>query len=347
MPNRLQHIDVGAGIMILWMIIYHALPTSWSFLDSNPYAISEYETINPCVLFPYLNFFMPWFFYKSGQFFEKREQKELLIKDARKLLLTFVLWSAIGYLFYLFFGALQHSLTIRSTTYSIVRGLFLTGKIPINEPLWFLVTLFGVRFLANLVLPNRDDKNGWWKIVTIVIGGYLLAYLYFCWDYRLLPYWVANGTTGLVFFTLGYALRDYEDKWWLFIPCALVYLVCSFIGFPMVDMMFNKLLAGNFLLWMPVSLCSIVAFNKVCRFIAQHLPTSFMAMVGKNAMVIYVTHILIVSTIAFLLRYYKISEAYPYTLWIIICCYGIFLPILCKFIPENIYKFVTRKQHER
>lgn len=347
MPNRLQHIDIGAGIMILWMIIYHALPTSWSFLDPNPYAISEYETINPCMLFPYLNFFMPWFFYKSGLLFEKRARKDLLRKDSSKLLFTFVFWSAIGYVFFLLFGALQHSLTLRSTTYSIVRGLFLTGKIPINEPLWFLLTLFGVRFFANIFLPERGDEQSWWKIISIVIGGYLMAYLYFRLDYRLLPYWVANGTSGLVFFAMGYALRDYENKWWLILPCAIVYLICCFAGFPMVDMMFNKLLAGTYLLWIPVAFCGIISFNAFCRVLAKYIPTGFMESIGRNAMVIYVTHILIVSTIAFLLRYYKISEAYPYTLWIIICCYGIFLPVLCKFIPENIYKFVTQKQHER
>ncbi len=140
MPRqRIPFIDFAAGIMILWMIIYHALCYEWGFISRG------IEITNPCVYFPYLSFFMPWFFYKSGQFFEKRPMKESLSKDARKLLLTFVIWSAIGYTFYLLFGTLNHSLTLRSATYSIARGLFLTGKVPINEPLWFLLTLFGVR----------------------------------------------------------------------------------------------------------------------------------------------------------------------------------------------------------
>lgn len=344
--QRIPYIDFAAGIMILWMIIYHAIGCAldlslvglWGISDASLIpegakafikAEGKLERINVCVLFPYLSFFMPWFFYKSGQFFEKRPIKESLTKDARKLLLTFVIWSAIGYVMFLLFGVLNHSLTLKGATYSIARGLFLTGKVPINEPLWFLLTLFGVRFIANTILPNRHSQYSWLSIMAIVIVGYVIAYLAYRFNHPLLPYWVANGASGLAFFALGYGLRNYEIKWWIIVPCILVYILCCFVGFPMVDMIYNTLLAGEYLLWIPVAFCGIVTFNALCRFIYKHVRIRPIEIAGQNAMNIYVTHILIVMTCIFIMEYYDLSQLYPYTTWILLGSYVLFLPLFC------------------
>ena len=328
MSKRIPYIDFAAGIMILWMIIYHALCCSWGF------SVRSDDFTNPCVFFPYLSFFMPWFFYKSGQLFEKRSWKEHMTKDARKLLLTFAIWSAIGYIMYLIFGVFQHYLTLRGATYSIARGLFLTGKIPINEPLWFLLTLFGVRIIANWLLPDRGEKNGWIKIVAIVLAGYALAYCCYLWNHPLLPYWIANGASGIAFFTIGYAFRDYECKWWVIIPCAIVYIVCCIFGSPLVDMMYNKWLGGCYMLWLPTAFCGIVTFNALCTWITTHVRLRSIELAGQNAMTIYVTHILIVTTCIFLVDHNEWSRCYPYILWIILGAYVILLPLFCYFIPK-------------
>ena len=349
MPDRIRHIDIAAGIMIIWMIIYHAICYAWSFdlqdfwwiddlsfLPAGLHAIinveGKLETLNPCMLFPYLSFFMPWFFYKSGQFFRKRKMKELWQKDSRKLLLTFVIWSAIGYIFYLVFNLLQHTLTFRSATYSIVRGLFLTGKIPINEPLWFLLTLFGVRAIANITLPNKDDKWFWLKALGLSAIGYIIAYFAYRVNYRLLPYWVANGASGFAFFVLGYGLREYECKWWITIPSLGIYLLCCVVGFPMVDMMFNKLIAGNYLLWIPVALCGIVTINTACRLISKYISIKPLELVGQYTMPIYVMHILVLLTIQFVIIYFEILGFYPYLVWLYLVGYAVFLPILCYLV---------------
>ena len=353
MPNqRTPYIDFSAGIMILWMIIYHALSYKFGFdlreywevtdLSLLPQGVKaqinddgRIEIINPCVFFPYLSFFMPWFFYKSGQFLRKKPCKEQVTKDTHKLLRTFVIWSAVGYVMFLVFGLLQHTLTLRSATYSIVRGLFLTGKVPINEPLWFLLTLFGVRTIANLILPDKDSKLFFFWIFAIVLVGYIVSYLAYLYKHPLLPLWVANGASGLAFFVLGYGLSKNENKWWLALPCIAVYILCCIWGFPMVDMMFNKLLAGNYLLWMPVAICGIVTYNALCRLVYRYISIKPMEIVGQNAMPIYITHILIALTCTFLLEYFDMEHLMPYTLWIILGGYVIFLPIFCYLFNRN------------
>lgn len=349
MPNqRSPYIDFAAAIMILWMIIYHALCYSWGFdlreywevtdLSLLPQGVKaqindngRIEIINPCVFFPYLSFFMPWFFYKSGQFFRKKPCKEQVKKDAHKLLRTFVIWSAVGYVMFLMFGLLQHTITLRSATYSIIRGLFLTGKVPINEPLWFLLTLFGVRTIANLILPDKDSKFSFVWILVIILFGYIISYLAYLFKHPLLPLWMANGVSGLAFFALGYGLSGYESKWWLIFPCVAVYVLCCIFGFPMVDMMFNKLLAGKFLLWIPVAFCGIVTCNFLCQLVYRYISIKPMEVAGQNAMPIYVTHILIALTCTFVLEYFDMVNFMPYTLWIILGGYAIFLPVFCYF----------------
>ena len=194
--NRLPWLDFASGVMILWMIVYHVIQVAWG------------SEVNPCVVFPWLHFFMPWFFYKSGMFFQKRSVKELWMKDRQKLLKAFLIWSIVGYALFLLIGICNQTLTLRNTTYLVIRRLFMTGAPPLNTPLWFLLTLFGVRFVANIALPERGDKFGILKFVGIVLFGYTISYLAYRFNHRLLPYWVANGAAGLSFFALGYAVRN-------------------------------------------------------------------------------------------------------------------------------------------
>ena len=324
--TRETYIDLGAGVMILWMITYHAL---WMM---NVYANNEMQ--NPCIFFPYLSFFMPWFFYKSGRLFKKRDIKELWEKDSCKLLSTYAIWSAIGYVLYLTIGFLQNTITLRGATYSVIRCCFLTGQIPLNDPLWFLLTLFGVRFMANILLPNRNDKFGWLYITVTIIVGAIGAYLCYRWNHRLLPYWVANSMTGMVFFALGYGLREYENKWWLILPSVAIYIVCCIGGFPIVDMIYNKSFNGNYVLWIPTALCGIIVFNTLCRWVAKGIRMRWVEWTGRNAMVIYVTHAIIVHLCVFAISYFELISLYSYILWIIIGAYMIFLPILCVLIPK-------------
>lgn len=351
MNSRIPHIDMAAGVMILWMIVYHAISYAWGFdlrdywgiadLSSLPDNVHAYirdgniEMINPCIYFPYLSFLMPWFFFKSGKFFKKREPEEHWYNDSRKLLRTFVIWSVIGYMLFLLFGWLQHSLSLRSATYSVLRGFFLTGKIPLNEPLWFLLTLFGVRFMANWILPQKEEKYYWLKLDTVIIIGYLVAFSCYRFNHQLLPYWVANGASGLVFFSLGYALRDYENKWWIVAPCAAVYVICCFVGFPIVDMMFNRLLSGAYLLWIPVAFCGIVVFDALCEWICKCIRVLPLEIVGRNAMAIYITHILVLQVVMFVIEYFELTFFCPYVLWCILVGYLLFIPPLCYLLIKR------------
>ena len=345
---RISYIDFGAGIMILWMILGHAFSSSWgmqlfglwdvtdiSLLPQGPhYYINKEGKVafhSLWAICPYLHFFMPWFFYKSGQFFSKRSIADEWKKDWNKLIRQFLIWGFLGYLLYIGFSYFEGEFTLRQLAYRPLRVFFLEGFIPLNTPIWFLFTLFGVRQIANIVLPKQDSKLFWLQCIAIILFGYLVSYAAYRLDPRLLPQWVANGAAGLAFFTMGYSLHKYETKLWLIIPCFVGFLACCIWGFPVVGMKSNTLETGIYLLNMPACLSGIVLFNVLSRLIAKYLPmvSRPFEYVGIYAMIIYVSHGLLYISITKILSDFELTSLMPYSLWLILGAYIIFLPILC------------------
>lgn len=356
--NRLSYVDLGAGIMILWVILIHAISSAFSFewwgidrslltdisqLPANVHAYINPQgyisQISPYVWIPYLHFVMPWFFYKSGQFFVKRNQLDLVRKDSHKLLRQLIIWSVVGYVFFLVFCWMDDILTWREATYRVMKHLFLYGKIRINTPLWFLFTLIGVRQIANIVLPDKNCKYYWLICIIVILFGYVISYAAYRWNHRLLPTWVGNGAQGLAFFTLGYCLQKYETKWWLLVPCIVVYVACCIWGFSIVSMSGNSLLLGKYLLNIPECFAGIVVFNVLCRLVAKYLHKLSLPfeIVGQYAMVVYVTHGLIYSPIRHIFWHFEPVSLMPYIFWITVGLYICFLPLFCYLSKKFVY----------
>ena len=251
--------------MILWMIIQHAVFHAWA-IDPN-YSYSH--GWNPNMWFPYLHFFMPWFFYKSGAFFHKRTIKDLWHKDYHKFIRLFIIWSIAGYVLYIILGLWDHTFSLRNALLAPTKDFFFNGFIPKNDPLWFLITLVGVRFVANLILPSKEDTYRHVRCLVIFIVSALAAYGASKYRNPHMPLWVGNGLAGLAFFTLGYWLTEYEHKLWLVIPCVVGYLLGCIFGQNTVNMLLNLLMTGHYLLWFPASLCGIVAFNYLVRKLCE------------------------------------------------------------------------------
>ncbi len=331
--ERISYVDLGAGIMILWMILGHAIMAA-GFVGEpfRPSGITDYV---PNILF----FFMPWFFYKSGQFFSKRLFREELKKDWDKLIRQFLLWSAIGYVSYLISLVVYDSLTFRSIVYLPIRHFIFGGVIELNQPLWFLFTLFGVRQIANILLPYEDDKFYWLKCISIIIVAFSISFGLFCLNCRFIPEWLANGSAGLAFFSLGYCFQKYETKWCLLVPCVFGYVACCIWGFPDVGMRSNSCEnAIIYLLNIPATFAGIITFNFACRLVSKYLhylsvPLEY---IGKYAMIIYVSHGIIYGSMSWILDSLNYNISYTCALWLIIGSYIVFLPLFC-YLSKKIH----------
>lgn len=332
--ERAIYIDVGAGIMILWMIVGHAIyaASSIELLQGESCHLKSINNFVPNFLF----FFMPWFFYKSGLFFIKKGMCDECKRDSKKLLRPFLTWSGIGFILYVIFQIADKTLTLRSVTYEVLRGLFIAGNIQINTPLWFLLTLFIVRQIANYLLPLEDDRFFLSKSIFVILGGYGIAFGAYCFKWPILPLWVGNGAAGLAFFALGYCMHKYEKKWWLILPCAFCYVALCILGFPNYDMRSNW--CGDatiYLLNLPACFAGIVTFNMLCRLISTYATYVSMPfeIIGKYAMILYVSHGLIFESIRRLIPSLDIFGSISFTVvfWIIMGAYVVLLPLFCYF----------------
>jgi fucose 4-O-acetylase-like acetyltransferase len=209
--KREKYVDVVAGIMISWMILGHCNYFSH-------FGLSFYK---------YLGFFMPWFFYKSGMFFSVKDQTLLLKKDASKLLRYFVVYSLIGWLVWCICGMMDGSLTLNGIAVRTVNSILRRGNIVGNGALWFLVSLFIVRQLANWILKKKVAP----PIVSITC--FALAFALYAVGWYRYSWWFGNVFSGACFFLLGYWIKGRESDRLLFPLSAFTYcmvLIASIAG---------------------------------------------------------------------------------------------------------------------
>lgn len=261
---RLAGIDAVAGIMILNMIVGHC--------HGFPFQI-------------YLSFFMPWFFFKSGMFYRHQSTKECIKKSAKKLLYPFVTFTIVGCIVHFCITLLQGDYNWIHYTLTPIKELILAGTTCGNQPLWFLVSLFIVKVIYSVA-----DNHIRYPILVVIPSIIVACLLYYLGNP--LPDYFCNGSAGLAFYAIGYALSKKQ----YFIPIAvlsiIVYLSFAIWGITVVDMRGNSLRQGTYVLWFVISTAGCVTFNSIFSYIPYRF--KILTWVGKNAMILYVTHWMII-----------------------------------------------------
>ncbi|MBQ0088570.1 MAG: acyltransferase [Prevotellaceae bacterium] len=321
--NRLKYLDLASGIMIVWLLLYHAL---YPMVGDN---ISG--------KIPFLYFFMPWFFYKSGMMFHLSNSKKLLKKDYSKLIRTFIIWSIIGYVVYLLWhGCKLHDLSLRIALYCPIRSLALGGSIPLNSALWFLPVLFLVRQIANYGISKIHPL--WMVLFSLIATAIMLTI-----KSRFFPFWLSSTCWGLFFFCVGYYLKDKENKWWVTLVALILCAGSYFTAIPSVYSD-NSPQWHNFMLWLPACVCACITFNNVCRWLERSIDNvchgkwffPIFSYVGRNSMTYYVGHYLIFKLGFDIIATHK---AEWYASWqglcIVIGCYAVILTSISIFLTRQ------------
>ena len=310
MNDRIEWVDLASGIMILWLLFFHAL----------------YPSIGANVTgkIPFLYFFMPWFFFKSGMLFKIKEPKLEFKDNFKKLMLDgFIKWSIIGYVAYI----LEHwliygDLTARLAFYSPARSLLLGGCIPLNAALWFLPVLFIIRQLFNYIKQKIAPP-----IWAFLIMGFVVSTICHFADTRFIPVYVKNFGWGLCCFAAGYWYSNSKcDKKYLILISAVVYIASLFTSIPdKYCVPQGHLISG---LWIPASILSCIAFNYFCQvFDKFNFPVtvvrSLFKYIGRNSMIFYVSHYIVFRIVFDIIGIYK--EKW-YSSWVglsicMICCF--------------------------
>lgn len=274
--KRVEYIDLAGGILIIWIITFHAINGCKLFGE-----------VDARVALPYLTFSMPWFFYKSGQL---TKLGTTLRADVEKLLIPFLKWSAIGYVIYLAVLLVGNTLTWQTAVKDVLNTFYIYGYIPVNVPAWFVLSLFFVRVISRRVIQ--------WSIPPLLCAGVgvALGYGFHLLANPHLPFYLANIVMGIAFFMAGYRLSRYESNTWLFALCSAAYAAFLIFGPSIVGHHRNVLLAGEYLLWPLFAYCGIVTFNNICRWVERAVSRSVLrnfrpiSFIGRNTMTILVLH---------------------------------------------------------
>ncbi len=319
--TRSRHIDLAAGILMLWIITFHAVNGSKVFGE-----------VDARVAIPFLTFSMPWFFYKSGSFFRRGSGGNGIDRDINKLLLPYLRWTVLGLAAYLLMMAADGTFTVTECIIKPLDTLWIYGYLPLDVPLWFVLTLFMVRLIAHFISKTRIHPAAVAAVCFGIAFGLHIA------DNPEIPVWTANIPMGLGFFSLGYILHEHEEKAWLFIPCAVGYILFIVLDTPVVGLHRNVHLAGNYYLWPLFSVCGIIAFNNVCRFVtaaferlnARRQRTSVFhpfSFIGQHSLDILVSHAFIYMPV---LHYSKLSPIRTFIL-IEVLYFVVLLPAVYLF----------------
>lgn len=276
--GRTQYYDLAGGILILWIMAFHAM--------NNCKVFGEADTR---VVLPFLTFSMPWFFYKSGLFFKVLPLNEGVAKDVRKLLIPFLKWSMAGYILYLLLLTAEGSFTWRDCVANPLETFAIYGYIPLNVPAWFVLSLFFVRVTARFLIQWRIPPVA---VIAIGIGIGFSLHL----SGNPLPFYVPNVAMGVAFFMVGYRFGRNETNKVLLAASMAGYAAFLLLGPSIVGHHRNILLTGDYLLWPLFAYCGIVTFDNLCRILdaalsrsvlAQHRPIVF---IGQHTLILLVTH---------------------------------------------------------
>ena len=310
--KRLTYLDIAAGIMTIWVMVFHALYPM--------YGNDELKVV------PWLYFFMPWFFYKAGMMYRPRPMREEIRGGWKKLMVTFFIWSFIGWLAHIGWHWFAGDLTPRLAFYSPLRLLIIGASVPLNEAIWFLPILFLVRIIGNWLL-NKHIRPEW-----IILSSALIVLVIKLLHLPLMPVYVSGTAWGLFFFACGYALRGNETNKWIAGVAALLFVGSLFTDIPSVYCLSGTPLIQA--LWYPACVAGCITFNNICRMVAKfpivvNSKVGILQYIGKNAMDFYVPHKIIFHIGFNLIVMYKYEW---YNTWQGLCfvlvAYAIILPFI-------------------
>lgn len=274
--TRFEYLDVISGLMLIHMILIHTM--QWGGL----WGKTSYNYVSQALFF-----FMPWFYFKAGLFIKHRDNVgECVKKDFMRLIVPFVVFTAIGTLF----DYINEFLTTDREWWKIlgspVKQVIIGGSASGNLALWFLLSLFWTRFAFRLI----PEKAALYVVLVAAVGGAALSYL----DIRL-PLSLSTVFPGFVFLMLGYYSSPYIIGGKLIklngggykTAIVIIYIIITIWLHPGCDMRTNHT-GSNYMVWLVGAwigcLSMVVLFNSVLGRI------SLLAYIGRNSMLFYVIH---------------------------------------------------------
>lgn len=326
--KRVYYLDVLGAILLFHMMIGHCC--QWASCYS-AYFRGSY----------WLSFFMPWFFFKGGMFFKPLPPGEEVRKSARRLLVPFVVFSVVGTFIFWLKLMLLHQFGLYSVLL-VGKDLVLKGSVWGNFPLWFLLSLFAVRVIFGRLLNHMASHRGARRLLPVCGGcvlafAVLLTFYYLDLEDRYVPLYVANISSGLIFFASGYCLRHFRYTIRATVLLSLAYIAVMIFMPTTVDMRETHLGLGWFPLWIPTALLGILAFNGVFKNLFNY--KCMLSGIGRDTMSYYCMHWCIIMAVSCVIMSEPGVPDYRF-LVVSVVAMIILLPVLTCLIKKSKYSYI-------
>ena len=309
MTKRIDYLDQVAGILICYMMLMHIL--LWKKIPLE----------NDSLWLEPLKFFMFWFFFKSGMFYKQKTTKDCVIRGGKKLLYPFIIFSLLGYIIHTIVIYMSGDRNWMHYLLTPIKELLLGGSIGGNDVLWFLTSLFMVQFLHNELMKQKV------QIPYIAIGGIIVAFL--CHLIHIeKPAYLANVSIGISLYTLGYLWKEKQFYKKYASMAIILYLGIMMICPSHIDLRTNTLYGNSiYILAILFSISGCIVINNFFRYLPK---LKFINYIGKNSMLYYVTHMLILELVMLIpFERFGISE---YVVFTIMCASCLILPAMIRKI---------------
>lgn len=246
-----------------------------------------------------LSFFMAWFFFKGGMMHKKQPSRILLLqKSVKRLLVPYAIFILLGVLLHGIIKIINDNQLAATAFFKdeIVHFLY-TAEIPTVAPIWFLLSLFVVRLIFNVLVSKAHPVLITCIFIFVAFGlsvlqkwgltkGISVMGVNF---HILVPHYFGNICHGLALYSLGYFLKEKQFSNAVFI-IALVLFVLNLIIPAGIDFRANTPWSGSYyLLAVIYEIAGCVVINNIFkRFVDIKIP--FVTHVGSNSMVYYLVH---------------------------------------------------------
>lgn len=286
--KRNIHLDTLGGIFVLYMIFGHCCQFA---------QISNMDFYN--ILSIIFNCYMPWFFFKSGMFFSKSTTaKEIFRKSINKFFRPYCVFMLIGYIGYCSTLFLKNDTNwVHYILSPVKQCLLYNGVHSWALPLWFLVTLCIVKYIAGILLRRNLIIIG----PICIIGGYIAAHINECF---LEPSTWFNIFPAIFFYWLGFLFKKVQYHIVVFVLSVVLYII-SFIFPSIVSFRVNQLILGSYFLWVLYASAGIVFFNNIFKkFQLNIFPFTI---IGKNSLYWFLSHWFILEIISLIYNSFSFS----------------------------------------
>lgn len=286
--ERQSYLDNISAILIAYMIFIVHLTY---FCPVHGFIISILRSL--------FYFFMAWFFFKSGMFFREKEIKAVVKSSAKRLLIPWAVFNAIGIIVMGVKAYYESGFSTIPFLLTSMEVVVFNEAIWADLPLWFLLSLFVVRIMFAILHQCRI--NAWVVCAMFLTATVLIHYTcYVSWrgmdnipitivGHHLpknILLIIGNISFGSLFYTLGYILQNKQYHRVALIIACLVFAAhflypmgidTRIIDTPNMPLAIIYCLAGI-----------IVADNIFKRYLNCSYP--IWTYIGRNSMTYYIVH---------------------------------------------------------